>query len=158
MNDIQKFVFFQTFLVAFAGIFFGDGDQWSEVKRFTLRFLGQVSNNRLEVVMQEEMSDWFKAVTSGQVHEVFRHFFIFRVFMQNFASDQMPYSIFHKFETYLARFQIVCLQHRFCNSEDSLARQMTNGKNQSQIMFYGRESVNEIYNFSASNIELIILA
>lgn len=35
---------------------------------------------------------------------------------------------------------------------------MTNGKNQSQIMFYGRESVNEIYNFSASNIELIILA
>ncbi|KAK7595184.1 hypothetical protein V9T40_001617 [Parthenolecanium corni] len=61
------------------GIFFGDGDQWSEVKRFTLRFLGQVSNNRLEVVMQEEMSDWFKAVTSGQVHEINSKFLDFSI-------------------------------------------------------------------------------
>ncbi len=52
------------------GFFFNEGDQWSEIRRFTLRYLGQVFNDRLEKIMQGEMSQFFSTIRSGEIMEV----------------------------------------------------------------------------------------
>lgn len=53
-----------------SGLFFGDGEQYSEVRRFTLRYLGQATAERLESVTHEEMMNLFSTIKSGQIVKV----------------------------------------------------------------------------------------
>ncbi|KAK7595485.1 hypothetical protein V9T40_013310 [Parthenolecanium corni] len=48
-------------------LFFGDGEQYSEIRRFTLRYLGQATAERLESVTHEEMMNLFSTIKSGQI-------------------------------------------------------------------------------------------
>lgn len=51
-------------------MFFGDGEQYSEVRRFTIRFFGQVAAERLESVTHKEMMNLFSTIKSGEIIKV----------------------------------------------------------------------------------------
>lgn len=56
--------------VIFLGLFSADGEQYNEVRRFTIRFLGQVATEKLESVTHKEMMKFFSTLKSGEIRKV----------------------------------------------------------------------------------------
>lgn len=54
----------------FLGLFIGDGEQYTRVRQFTVRFLAQVPTAQLESVIHEEMMNLFSTIKSGSIKRV----------------------------------------------------------------------------------------
>uniref|UniRef100_A0AAT9UTP2 Cytochrome P450 3637B1 n=1 Tax=Maconellicoccus hirsutus TaxID=177089 RepID=A0AAT9UTP2_MACHI len=52
------------------GFFFGDDETWSEVRRFTLRYLGVIFNTHLETILHDELLQEFSVIRNGEIHEI----------------------------------------------------------------------------------------
>ncbi|XP_065207646.1 farnesoate epoxidase-like [Planococcus citri] len=52
------------------GIFFADDETWSEVRRFTLRFLGTVVTTELETILHDELLEEFSTIRSGEIYNI----------------------------------------------------------------------------------------
>lgn len=53
-----------------SAFFLADGEQCIEVRRFTLRYFGQISAAKFELVMHDEIMDFLGAIKSGEIVEV----------------------------------------------------------------------------------------
>ncbi|XKL64912.1 hypothetical protein PGB90_004998 [Kerria lacca] len=52
------------------GFFFADGEQWDELRRFTLHYMSQFFHSRLEEAIHKEITNFFSTIQSGVISEV----------------------------------------------------------------------------------------